>query len=318
MYNQSAVSIKSSASLLYNNLDVLSSASGLQYAVVHKSNVWVFDAEEIQTNQAAYRRVVCKGEGTQTSSTIMQAKWCVLPQRTLLVVGSVKGAQMFDENGSMMIFWQALQPHPKEGKPQFVRGITAAGDNRICIGTADGSIYAFDIPTKGNGVKLHDTINAHTCALTDLHALDDCMVSADDMGKIILWKVGGAVTKTLEIEGFGFPCTSVRLHENFIIAAYGSGHLRKFNRKTGTIIVEVAAHAKWINAMDLSQDGTLVVTASEDTFLRLFDVETFELKFQKAITDVQLTGVRFMDAIDNSFGVTGYDSSEITIFKPAK
>ena len=31
-------------------------------------------------------------------------------------------------------FWQALQPHPKEGKPQFVRGITAVGDRYICIG----------------------------------------------------------------------------------------------------------------------------------------------------------------------------------------
>ena len=41
---------------------------------------------------------------------------------------------MFDENGAMMVFWQALQPHPTEGKPQFVRGIAAAGNSHICIG----------------------------------------------------------------------------------------------------------------------------------------------------------------------------------------
>ena len=73
MYTQSAISIKSSASLLYNNLDVLVSVDGrTQYAVVHKSNVWVFDVDEIQTNQTAYRRVVCKGEASQASSVIMQ------------------------------------------------------------------------------------------------------------------------------------------------------------------------------------------------------------------------------------------------------
>ena len=73
MYTESKISIKSSASLLHNNLDVLVSADGrTQYAVVHKSNVWIFDAEEIQSNQAAYRRVVCKGEGSQASSVIMQ------------------------------------------------------------------------------------------------------------------------------------------------------------------------------------------------------------------------------------------------------
>ena len=73
MYTQSTIAIKSSASLLYNNLDVLVTADGrTQYAVVHKSNVWVFDADEIQANQAAYRRVVCKGESSQASSVIMQ------------------------------------------------------------------------------------------------------------------------------------------------------------------------------------------------------------------------------------------------------
>lgn len=73
MFTQTAIPIKSSTSLLYNNLDVLVSADGRkQYAVVHKSNVWVFDADEIQSNQAAYRRVVCKGESSQASSVIMQ------------------------------------------------------------------------------------------------------------------------------------------------------------------------------------------------------------------------------------------------------
>ena len=43
---------------------------------------------------------------------------------------------MFDENGAMMVFWQALQPHPKEGKPQFVRGIATVGDCYICIGNS--------------------------------------------------------------------------------------------------------------------------------------------------------------------------------------
>ena len=41
---------------------------------------------------------------------------------------------MFEANGSTMVFWQSLQPHPKEGNAQFVRGITAVGDYHICIG----------------------------------------------------------------------------------------------------------------------------------------------------------------------------------------
>jgi len=71
-YTQSTVAIKSSASLLYNNLDVLVTNKNVQYAVVHKTNVWVFDPVQVEENQAAYKRVVCKGEGSQASSVIMQ------------------------------------------------------------------------------------------------------------------------------------------------------------------------------------------------------------------------------------------------------
>jgi len=57
---------------------------------------------------------------------------------------------------------------------------------------------------------------------------------------------------------FSYPCTSVRLLEDCVLAAYGSGHVRKFDRKSGKIQVEMAAHAKWINAMDVTKDGSLV------------------------------------------------------------
>ena len=43
------------------------------------------------------------------------------------------------------------------------------------------------------------------------------------------------------------------------MVAYGSGHVRKFHRDTGTIQVEMAAHAKWINALDLSDDNETVI-----------------------------------------------------------
>lgn len=57
---------------------------------------------------------------------------------------------------------------------------------------------------------------------------------------------------------FSFPCASVRLWKTWIIAGYGSGHVRIFNVETGVIKVEIAAHAKWINAIDVAEVADLV------------------------------------------------------------
>ena len=46
--------------------------------------------------------------------------------------------------------------------------------------------------------------------------------------------------------------------DDLVIAAYGSGHIRVFNSKTATILCEVCAHSRWINAIDLSQTKGLV------------------------------------------------------------
>ena len=74
----------------------------------------------------------------------------------------------------------------------------------LCLGTADGSLYVFDVPSKGNSVKLQEMIRAHACSVTDLHAHGDDMASCDDLGNIIIWKAGGVFTKVLEIKGSGY------------------------------------------------------------------------------------------------------------------
>ncbi len=45
-----------------------------------------------------------------------------------------------------------------------------------------------------------------------------------------------------------------------MIAAYGDGHLRVFDMETGRMFVEVAAHARWINALDIAKNGMVTET----------------------------------------------------------
>lgn len=72
------------------------------------------------------------------------------------------------------------------------------------LGTADGSILVFDVPSKGNGVKLQETLNAHDQSITELHASNDTMISGDEKGKIVVWKAGGYFQKLRVIDGYKY------------------------------------------------------------------------------------------------------------------
>lgn len=319
--------LKSSASLLSNNLDVCQlpgkGPDECKLAVIHKSVVWVFTPKEVHARNNAdsalpYKQVFCKGENSQFCSTILQAKWCVFPQRTLLILSSIRGIQAFEDDGSLMVFWQALAPNPIEGQAQYARGISVVGTEHVSIGVADGSVLVFHVPIKGPGIKLQETLNGHSHSICDIASDGDMMVTSDEVGKIIKWKAGGHFTKISEINGFGYPCSSICLLNDLVIGGYGSGHIRVFNSASGVMLAEVCAHSRWINAMDISQESGLLVSASEDSYVRVWKIthNPFNLEFlhEESITDVQLVGAKFLDKEGSTFAVTGYDSNEAFIF----
>ena len=73
----------------------------------------------------------------------------------------------------------------------------------LIVGTADGHILVFSVPTKGPAVKLQETLDEHSCSICDIAADGDRMATSDESGKIILWKAGGHFVKLIEINGYG-------------------------------------------------------------------------------------------------------------------
>ena len=82
-----SVPLKSSASLLSNNLDVCQlpgkGPDECKLAVIHKSVVWVFTPKEVHARNNAdsalpYKQVFCKGENSQFCSTILQVMLLLL------------------------------------------------------------------------------------------------------------------------------------------------------------------------------------------------------------------------------------------------
>ncbi|CAG07911.1 unnamed protein product [Tetraodon nigroviridis] len=123
----------------------------------------------------SHRELQSKEPNVATStSLIMQAAFCVLPSRDLLVVTSQKGIQMYESDGSIMVYWHALDsPETPTAQAVFARGdLSGVGKLHLCgmscssvklwkgavvAGYGTGQIRIYEAVT---GI-LHAEINAH-------------------------------------------------------------------------------------------------------------------------------------------------------------
>ena len=71
---------------------------------------------------------------------------------------------------------------------------------------------------------------------------------------------------------FRYPCTSLKMWGDFILCAYGSGHIRVFGTQTWSLVCEVAAHARWITAIDVALETGHFLSVSEDSFARVWQI----------------------------------------------
>ncbi|XP_025094587.1 WD repeat-containing protein 54-like isoform X2 [Pomacea canaliculata] len=267
------------------------------------------------------KQVVCKEpSATQGNPFLTQAKWVKLTSRCVLVLTTQKGIQIFEPDGSAMIYWHGLgDTSDASVNSNFARGVTGVEDI-LCVGTESGKILVFRIPSKGTDVTLQSTLKGHSCSICDLASKENIVVSGDSMGNILVWKFNGSNSQQVtSIPGSGSPCNSLGLWKDVLVAGYGSGHLRVFSASTGKLAAEATAHARTINAIDIATDNGLVLSVSDDSFLRLWQIRLdksprLEYKHAENVTDIQLTGGKFVDAQGRALCLTGYDHNEIIFY----
>ncbi|GCC19664.1 hypothetical protein chiPu_0021115, partial [Chiloscyllium punctatum] len=214
------------------------------------------------------------------SSVFFQASWCVLPSRILLVLASQKGIQMYESDGSIMVYWHAVDtPEAPTAEAVFARGIAATRSNYICVGTSTGSVLVFNIPPKGTNITVSEVLEQHRDPITDIAC--DCsenkeyvadLVTADDSGVLCIWKSGEDFKLMHKLAAYGGTCSSVKMWSGIIAAGYGSGQILVYDAATGTVHVEVNAHARWICALDLASESGKLLSGAEDSFLRIWRI----------------------------------------------
>ncbi|KAM9331467.1 WD repeat-containing protein 54 [Gastrophryne carolinensis] len=325
-----SIQMKSSASALYNNLSVLpiSDKNLTYFTVVHGNTVNMVSASADGLNFSHRQLQSKEGSVALSSSLITQACWCSLPSRVLLVLTSQKGIQMYEADGSIMVYWHALDAlETPQAQAVFARGIAPVGGRYICVGTSSGLVLAFDIPAKGTNITLAEVLAEHRDPITDITS-ESCdrgqcraadLVTADDSGLLCVWKSGEDFRLVTKISAYGVSCSSVKLWDGVVAAAYGTGQIRLYDAAGGAILAELDAHARWIYTLDIAMETGRLLSGAEDSFVHIWQLSrcaesgTVEVEHQhsECVTDTQICGARFCDPQGRSFAVTGYDLNEI-------
>ncbi|XP_008062561.2 WD repeat-containing protein 54 [Carlito syrichta] len=329
-HRERSIPLRGSAAALCNNLSVLQlpARSLTHFGVVHGPSTQLLSADP-EGVPLAQRQLQSKESTRVSPPLITQVHWCVLPFRILLVLTSNLGIQMYESDGSFMVFCHALDSgDASPAQAVFARGIAASG-HFICVGTWSGRVLVFDIPAKGPNIVLSKELAGHQTPITDIASEpaqgQDCvadMVTADDSGLLCVWRSGPEFTLLTRIPGFGVPCPSVQLWQGIIAAGYGNGQLHLYEAATGTLHVQINAHARAICALDLAPEVGKLLSAAEDTFVHIWKLSRnpengyieVEHCHGECVTDTQVCGARFCDLSGSSFAVTGYDLAEILRF----
>ncbi|XP_038600451.1 WD repeat-containing protein 54 [Tachyglossus aculeatus] len=334
-----SVALAAGPSALYNNLSVLAlPARGLTcYGVVHGPAAQLLSTTP--DGQPLCQRQLTAKDGAAAAaaiglspSLVTQVDWCALPSRLLLVLTSQRGIQIYETDGSIMVYWHALDPgESPPGHSTFARGIAARG-HFICVGTGSGRVLVFDVPPKGPNVTLSEELLEHRVPVTDIaaeagpgQAQGDAadVVTADDDGQLCVWKSGPEFQLLTRIPGWGCPCPSVRLWRGVVAAGFGDGQIRVHEAATGALRVQIDAHARGLCALDLAPEAGKLLSAAEDSFVHVWQLSRtqdggteVQHCHSERVTDTQVCGARFCDPAGSSFAVAGYDLGEILRYGP--
>lgn len=313
-----SVLCKNSASALSNNLTSCLEAGKVNLAFVSRSHVNTL--QKSPDGNVHHSQVTCKDVGGSPCTHLIQAKWVRMGiGKTFLVITSQRSFQIFEWDGNVFLHCHPFPQDLDANQATYARGVASCGPSLLCVGTHSGTILVHLI-SRDCSVTFCQRAKEHDNSISDIHSHGDVMASADDGGAICLWKGKTAISLFHKLPKAGAPCASVRVWRDLVLAGYATGHLRIFSTESCQLMTEVAAHARWVSAIDVAPDTGLAMSVSEDSFVRIWQLDhenssTITLKYSATVSNSQLVGGSFLESDGSSFAVVSYDSGEVFMFK---
>ncbi|KAK7590104.1 hypothetical protein V9T40_001717 [Parthenolecanium corni] len=317
-----------STSAVYHNLAVKwkLSGSGVEAAaVIHHDSVCIVPTSSKQNPSPKTRFIKCLSHTNDKNVQITQIAWGSLNYETVLIVTSTIGVQVFSQPDEECIYAHPCSDQAEKTTTSFARGIAVFNSMYFCIGNNAGSIRLFGPPNLDNEFCFIDRKRNHSFPIADLSAYRRNLASVDEEGYIMLWVMDTEELRHETSTASKSNCTGVKLKRDWLITIYASGCIRLYTiQKESTtnlnLSMEIAAHARAITALDVSENNEYLLTTSEDTYVKIWqlykDGNLQKLKHFENIlvADNMLMGGKFSTPNGSRFLVTSYDSNVISCF----
>eukprot|EP00741_Cyanophora_paradoxa_P025311 tig00000070_g24430.t1 len=257
--------LKGSPSLAFNNL----SSGGSHLAYVHLNEVVLIPEAAVQNPSGSTPTRVAYKDG----APVMQAKFVTIGSAVLLVLATENGVQVFDKDGTRLIFNHSIPVAKGTDRSRFCRGICSVSDGEkeyLCVGTSLGEVLVFLADREE--FSLVRTMTGHKFAITDIASdkSSELFASGDDEGSIHVW-AAGSFEKQCTFLGSGHPCSSLGFHgKRQLAAGYSTGTIAIFDVASKRKTCAIDAHSRTINAMDVSPSRGLIASASEDQYVHVW------------------------------------------------
>eukprot|EP00735_Rhodelphis_limneticus_P002613 TRINITY_DN13541_c0_g1::TRINITY_DN13541_c0_g1_i1::g.22122::m.22122 TRINITY_DN13541_c0_g1::TRINITY_DN13541_c0_g1_i1::g.22122 ORF type:complete len:321 (+),score=53.23,sp/Q9H977/WDR54_HUMAN/28.85/3e-21,WD40/PF00400.27/1.6e+02,WD40/PF00400.27/4.6e-05,WD40/PF00400.27/4.2e+03 TRINITY_DN13541_c0_g1_i1:65-1027(+) len=302
-------------SLLNNNLSAKAGSTPV-ISFVRTSEVILFEPKD---SGATEPRPV----PYQDPVPVVQSRFVQVGSSSLLVLATETTIQVWTADGARLIYCFKIPKDLHNGRRNFARGIVsvcnAQKDYFILVGTVSGEVHSLSVV---NGTTVHhaETIPVSSFPITDIGSdatKPSVALIGNETGELITFTF--PKDKKVVYSGANrIPCTSVKVSRDMGCAGYLDGHIRFVHIPSGTVQVELSAHARAVTAMDVSWDGNWLVSVSEDMYVNVWAIPHDNTKisnvFSVNIPDALLTGVAFTDQ-ENSFAVAAYDAPLIRIWR---
>ncbi|XP_068217768.1 WD repeat-containing protein 54-like [Palaemon carinicauda] len=317
MYEREKVLLlASSASMISNNVCRLSINAKTYTGVVHRGELNIVCPSAPETEP---KRVVAHiGSSSSIVATIMQASWVKVHDRALLVLATNAGAFIYEWDGSVLLCAHLLPQPSHDAHASFCRGIAALYTGFICVGVHTGEIIVLSVGESANStIEEAERVRWHSRPITALASYGKVLVSGDDAGVITISEdKEPGLSKLTSIDSYGSPVTSLCIWSGLVIAGYLSGHIRLHNLQDGKILAEVSAHVRSITALDVAQETGYLLSASEDTYVRVWKLsaepsQPIEHKYCFKEENSAVCGAVFSDTEGSGYVTAAYDRREL-------
>ncbi|RNA07386.1 WD repeat-containing 54 [Brachionus plicatilis] len=315
--NAYSIPLKGSISVKSDNLSVLVRDSTHYYAVVGSYAVHL----TIMKGGKAVKELSIKPSLSEKKIPfqLFGAKFVTFKERVVLVILSTKNIFFYDDEGSTLLYCYLLKDDAIN--PCSVTGLSS---NLVAVGTSLGSVLLFEVPPKGDKILFlteikEKSIQGSVTSIT-VDKKGHVLCVGDSTGNCSVFDCHENQNLKLKnsFNESQKPVTCLCIWKDYLVASFSHGVISIFDLYQDCHLLDIYAHAKYINSLDVCQD--LLVSSGEDCYFRVWQLNEINKMikvnhlYSGLVTDTLITSAKFNNNT-NEICISSYDNIEIFVYE---